>query len=139
MSYFCHAYVPWCLKINCHDFHMLLISVGEVRSGPVPGHFCQTGDWTVQSQMKYLGLGPGPPGTVYPGLVPVQTGSRLGPAKICTILLCRIHGRMERAGVQIRSAWVGVKGRRHVRTIWGGLWWVGRGARRGVALVWVWN
>ena len=34
-------------------------SVGEVRSGLVPGHFCQTGDQTVQSLMKYLGPGPG--------------------------------------------------------------------------------
>ena len=36
-----------------------LPSVGEVRSGPVPGHFCQTGDQTVRSLMKYLGPGPG--------------------------------------------------------------------------------
>ena len=34
-------------------------SIGEVQSGPVPGHFCQTGDQTVQSLMKYLGPGPG--------------------------------------------------------------------------------
>ena len=51
-------------------------SVGEVRSGLVPGHFCQTGDQTVQSLTKFLGLGPGLPWTVYIGLVPVQTGSR---------------------------------------------------------------
>ena len=39
-------------------------SVGEVQSGPVRGHFRQTGDRTVRSQMKFLGPGPGPPGTV---------------------------------------------------------------------------
>ena len=60
-------------------------SVGEVRFGLVPGHFCQTRDWTVQSLMKYLGLGLGLPGTVYIGLVPVQTRSRLGPA--CSVPL----------------------------------------------------
>ena len=51
-------------------------SVGEVRSGPVPGHFFWTRDLTVPSLMKYLGPGPGRPGTVYIGLVPVQTWSR---------------------------------------------------------------
>ena len=40
-------------------------SVGEVQSGPVRGHFCQTGDRTVRSQTKFLGPGPGPPGTVW--------------------------------------------------------------------------
>ena len=54
--------------------------VGEVWSGPVLGHFGQTGDQTVQSLTKYLGLGLGPPGTVYIGLVLVQTRSRLRPA-----------------------------------------------------------
>ena len=89
----------------------------EVRSGLVPGHFCQTRDQTVRSQIKYLGPGLGLPGTVYPGLVPVQTGSRLGPVKICTILSCRIHRQMERAGVQSRSVWMGIiKGGRHVHT-----------------------
>ena len=34
-------------------------SGGEVRSGLVPGHFCQTGDWTVRSLTKFLGPGPG--------------------------------------------------------------------------------
>ena len=34
-------------------------SVGEVRSGPVPGHFCRTGDRTVWSLTKFLGLGLG--------------------------------------------------------------------------------
>ena len=34
-------------------------SVGEVRSGLVPGHFCRTGDRTVQSLTKFLGPGPG--------------------------------------------------------------------------------
>ena len=34
-------------------------SVGEVRSGPVPGHFCRTGDRTVWSLTKFLGPGPG--------------------------------------------------------------------------------
>ena len=38
---------------------MLHTSVGEVRSGLVLGHFCQTGDQTVRSLMKYLGPGPG--------------------------------------------------------------------------------
>ena len=52
---------------------VVMCSVGEVRSGPVPGHFCRTGDWTVRSLMKYLG---GPPGTIYFGLVPVQMQSR---------------------------------------------------------------
>ena len=56
---------PWLCSIEylsspCHVcFHILNIeldptlicSVGEVRSGPVQGHFCPTGDWTVQSQM----------------------------------------------------------------------------------------
>ena len=51
-------------------------SVGEVRSGPVPGHFCWTGDRTVQSLTKFLGPGPGLPWTVYIGLVPAQTRSR---------------------------------------------------------------
>ena len=51
-------------------------SVGEVRSGPVPGHFCWTGDPTVPSLTQFLGPGPGPPRTIYIGLVPVQTGSR---------------------------------------------------------------
>ena len=52
-------------------------SVGEVRSGPVPGQFCRTGDRTVRSLTKILGpgLGPGPSQTVYIGLVPVQTWS----------------------------------------------------------------
>ena len=59
-------------------------SVGEVRSGLVPGHFCQTGDWTVGSPTQFLGPGPGLPGMVYNGLVPVQTGSRLGLAHLCT-------------------------------------------------------
>ena len=36
-----------------------LSSVGEVRSGPVPGHFCWTGDRTVWSLTKFLGPGPG--------------------------------------------------------------------------------
>ena len=49
--------------------HLASTSVGEVRSGPVPGHFCRTGDWTVRSQTKFPGPGPGPPGTVYIGLV----------------------------------------------------------------------
>ena len=39
-------------------------SVGEVQSGLVLGHFCWTGDWTVQYQTKFLGPGPGPPGTI---------------------------------------------------------------------------
>ena len=51
-------------------------SVGEVRSGPVPGHFCWTGDLTVPSLTQFLGPGLGPPRTVYIGLVLVQTGSR---------------------------------------------------------------
>ena len=51
-------------------------SVGEVRSGPVLGHFCRTGDWTVRSLTKFLGPGLGLPRTIYIGLVPVQTGSR---------------------------------------------------------------
>ena len=34
-------------------------SVGEVRSGLVPGHFCRTGDRTVRSLTKFLGPGPG--------------------------------------------------------------------------------
>ena len=34
-------------------------SVGEVRSGPVPGHFCQTGDRMVRSLTKFFGPGPG--------------------------------------------------------------------------------
>ena len=50
--------------------HVLPISVGEVWSGPVPGHFCWTGDWTVHSQTKFPGPGPGPPGTIYIGLGP---------------------------------------------------------------------
>ena len=57
----------------------LVFSVGEVWSGPVPGHFCQTRDQTVQSLTKILGPGPGLPWTVYIGLVPVQTQSRPGP------------------------------------------------------------
>ena len=61
---------------NTQNTQTLKTSVGEVWSGPVPGHFCQTRDRTVRSLMKYLGLGPGPPGTVYIGLVPVQTWSR---------------------------------------------------------------
>ena len=51
-------------------------SVGEVWSGPVPGHFCRTGDPTVPSLTQFLGPGPGLPRTIYIGLVPVQTGSR---------------------------------------------------------------
>ena len=51
-------------------------SVGEVQSGPVPGHFCWTGDRMVPSLTQFLGLGLGPPQTAYIGLVPVQTGSR---------------------------------------------------------------
>ena len=51
-------------------------SVGEVRSGLVPGHFCRTRDLTVPSLTQFLGLGPGPPQTIYIGLVLVQTGSR---------------------------------------------------------------
>ena len=82
--------------------------------------------------MKYLGLGLGLPGTVYISLVLVQTRSRLRLANICTILSCRIHGRMERAGVQSRSVWVDVKGGQHVHTMLGGLtvggWW---GTKRG--------
>ena len=100
---------------------LLRASVGEVQFGPVLGHFFWTGDQMVRSLMKYLGLGLGPPGTIYIGLVPVQTGSRLGPANICTILSCRIHRQMERVGVQSRSAWIGViKGRWHVHPI---LYW----------------
>ena len=53
-----------------------LASVGEVQSGPVPGHFFQTRDPMVPSLTQFLGLGPGPSQTVYIGLVPVQTGSR---------------------------------------------------------------
>ena len=113
------------IELACHSlsFHMLLpaeTSVGEVQFGPVPGHFCQTGDQMVWSLMKFLGLGLGPPGTVYIGLVLVQTQSRLRPAKICTMLSCRIHRRMERAGVQSRSVWVGVKGGWHTHTMLGG-------------------
>ena len=66
-------------------------SIGEVRFGPVLGHFFWTRDQMVQSLMKYLGPGPGLPGTVYISLVPVQTGSRFRLANICTILSCRIH------------------------------------------------
>ena len=51
-------------------------SVGEVRSGLVLGHFCQTRDRTVRSLTKFLGPGLGLPQTVYIGLVLVQTGSR---------------------------------------------------------------
>ena len=51
-------------------------SVGEVRSGLVPGHFCQTGDPTVPSLTQFLGPGPGLPRTIYIGLVLVQTQSR---------------------------------------------------------------
>ena len=50
-------------------------SVGKVQSSLVPGHFCQTGDQTVRSLTKILGLGLGPPWTVYIGLVLVQTQS----------------------------------------------------------------
>ena len=88
----------------------------------------------VWSLTKFLGLGPGPPGTVYIGLVPVQTQSRLGPAKICTNLSCRIHRQMERAGVQSRSVRVGIiESGWHVHTMLGGSQWVGGGAQRGVA------
>ena len=60
------------------------LSVGEVQSGLVPGHFCWTGDWTVWSLTKFLGPGPGPPWTVYIGLVPVQTRSRPSPCMFGT-------------------------------------------------------
>ena len=54
-----------------------ITSVGEVRFGPVWGHFCWTRDQTVQSLMKFLGPGLGLPGTIYMCLVLVQTWSRL--------------------------------------------------------------
>ena len=44
-------------------------SVGEVQFGPVCSYFCQTEDQMIQSLMKFLGLGLGPPGTFYIGLV----------------------------------------------------------------------
>ena len=55
--------------------HALWNSVGEVRSGPIPVHFCWTGDQTVQSLTKFLGPGLGLPRTIYIGLDPVQTRS----------------------------------------------------------------
>ena len=70
-------------------------SDGEVQSGLVPSHFCQTGDWTVLSLTKILGPGPGPPRTIYIGLVPVQTWSRPSP---CTYYLF-IYSRSRTAGL----------------------------------------
>ena len=58
----------------------LVNSIGEVWSGPVPGHFFQTRDRTVWSLTKILGLGLGLPQTIYidrsgPHPDPVQTQS----------------------------------------------------------------
>ena len=70
-------------------------SVGEVRSGLVPGHFFQTRDRIVQSLTKILGPGLGPPRTVYISLVLVQAWSRPGP---CTFYLF-IYSRSRTAGL----------------------------------------
>ena len=69
-----------CLAPPQYHLHITQLSVGEVRSGPVPGHFCWTGDWTVQSLTKILGLGPGPPRTV----ISVWSQSRPGPDLVQT-------------------------------------------------------
>ena len=86
-------------------------SVGEVQSGPVPGHFRQTGDPMVPSLTQFLGLGPGPPQTIYFGLVPVQTGSR-GSLHILFIYLFKIEdGRLMWDGtVPTCSAYCGLRG-----------------------------
>ena len=70
------SHTPFMCPSPSHNLMHALASVGEVRSGPVPGHFCQTGDPTIPSLTQFLGPGPGLPRTVYIGLVPVQTGSR---------------------------------------------------------------
>ena len=68
-------------------------SVGEVRSGLVPGHFCWTRDPMVPSLTQFLGPGPGLPRTVYISLVLVQTRSR----QSCTFYLF-IYSRLGTAG-----------------------------------------
>ena len=52
---------------------MVLSSVGEVQFGLVQSHFRWTRDQIVRSQKKFLGLGPGLPGTVELSLALVQT------------------------------------------------------------------
>ena len=69
------ASVSWD-AISAYSRRSSSTSVGEVRSGPVQGHFCWTGDWTVQSLTKFLGPGLRLPWTVYISLVPAQTRSR---------------------------------------------------------------
>ena len=79
--------------MHLREHQCVLTSVGEVWSGPVPGHFCRTGDWTVWSQTKILGPGPGLPGTVYIGLVPVQTRSRWSSFSFYFIFQVTMHVR----------------------------------------------
>ena len=82
----CSLATSACLSLQGHHANLQLsdISIGEVF-GLVWGHFRQTGDWTVWSPMKFLGPGLGPPGTIYIGLVLVQTQSRLGLAHLFCI------------------------------------------------------
>ena len=88
-----------------HPITLILVlgKFGLVRSGAIFAG-SETGWTRVQSLMQFLGPGPGPPGTIYIGLVWVQTRSRLGPDKICTILLTVaqnpwVNGEGLRAGV----------------------------------------
>ena len=72
-----------------HNRRLAQCSVGEVQFSLVWGHFCWTRDWMVWSLTEFLGPGLGLRGTVYIGLILVQTQSRLGPAELCTIFMKR--------------------------------------------------